>query len=122
MGSFSHDRTNSEIYRAFCIALTTRTNNPTLCGATVTRTELSNDSGSLRVFLSINGNEDEQKKVLDAFNKSSGFFRGEIAKNVSLRIVPKLSFIIDKGNENADKVEELLRKINGVNNYGGNNL
>jgi ribosome-binding factor A len=111
MGSYSHDRTNSEIYRAFCIALTTRANNPLLNRASVARTELSNDGGCVRIFLTMNGSEAEQKKIIAAFDKSSGFFRSEIAKNVSLRIVPKLSFITDKGSENTARVEKLLREI-----------
>jgi ribosome-binding factor A len=112
-GRHSHERTNSEIYRACCIALTTRANNPLLSGVTILRTELSRDSSVVRVYLRINGDDDAQKKSLDAFQKSDGFFKGEIAKNLSLRRIPKLSFIIDKGNENIDRVEELLQKIHG---------
>jgi len=111
MGTFAVQRTNSEIYRAFCLALSTRANNPVFSGVTVLRTELSPDGSCVRIFLNVGGQENHQKKALSAFDKSAGFFRTEIAKTVNLRRVPKLTFVLDKGNENADRVEELLRKI-----------
>ena len=113
MGTHSHERANSEIYRAFCTALSTKANNPALSGVTILRTELSADGSTVRAFLSFGGSMAEERKTLDAFNKSAGFFRSEIAKTVALRRVPKLSFIIDRGNNNANRVEELLSQIHG---------
>jgi ribosome-binding factor A len=111
MNSIVRERNNSEIYRAFCSALATKANNPALYGATVLRTELANDGSCCRIFLAVGGDAEEQKKCIDAFNRSGGFFRTEIAKSVDLRRIPKLNFIIDKGQENADRVEELLNAI-----------
>jgi ribosome-binding factor A len=112
MGTHSHERANSEIYRAFCTSLATKANNPIFGGVTVLRTELSADGSSVRVFLTVGGSAAEEK-VLEAFYKGAGFFRTEIAKTVSLRRVPKISFVVDKGNDNASRVEELLNKIHG---------
>jgi ribosome-binding factor A len=113
--NYSKQRTNSEIYRAFCIALSTRANNPSLCGAAVLRTELNADGSCVRVYLSADGDEAQQQKIFNAFKRSSGFFRTEIANTISLRRVPKLFFVMDRGSENAGRVEELLQQIHNGN-------
>jgi ribosome-binding factor A len=49
---------------------------------------------------------------LDALERASGFLRNEIAQNVKMKQAPRLRFILDKGIENAARVEELLAQIN----------
>ena len=104
MNKISQERINADIYRAISNILITKAGNPAFADASILRTELSADYGVCFVFVT---------GGLDAFKKSAGFFRSEIAKAVNLRRVPKLTFIVDKGQDNADKVEALLAKING---------
>jgi ribosome-binding factor A len=38
------------------------------------------------------------------FQQATGFFRSEVAKVVNLRRIPRLVFIQDKGQKNADRI------------------
>jgi ribosome-binding factor A len=98
------ERINADIYRAVSTALMTKVNDPALADASVLRTELSADGSVCDIFVT---------NHLDDFKKASGFFRTEIAKAVNLRRVPKLSFIMDRGQSNAERVEMLLSRIHG---------
>jgi len=48
---------------------------------------------------------------LDNLENVATFLRGEIARRLNLRNTPKLKFILDRGRENAARVDELLAQI-----------
>ncbi len=102
MKTFSRERVNADIYRAISTVLISKAGNPAFADASILRTELSLDGSVCNVFVTA-GKE--------AFEKSAGFFRTEIAKMVNVRRMPRLAFIVDKGQKNADRIEELLAKI-----------
>lgn len=104
MNNIVHDRLNSEIYRSLSTILLTKTNNPKLKGCSILRTELNADGCVVHAFT--------QEEFVKPLNASSGFFRTELAKDISLRRVPKIIFFADKGDNNADRVDELLNIIN----------
>jgi ribosome-binding factor A len=108
MKNIVRERLNSEIYRELSTILLTKANNPKLHGATILRTELNADGSVVHVFT--------QDKFVNILNNSSGFFRTELAKKISLRRVPKLVFFADKGDANADRIYELLNIIKGGKN------
>ena len=65
------------------------------------------DLSNAKVFVNI---------ITPELEKASGFLRNELAQNLKIRRVPTLRFIVDNGGENAARVEEILRKINGTQN------
>ena len=95
-------RINADILRVMTIALRQKTDNAGLDDAEILRVETSSNLDNAKVFVS---------GGLQSFEKASGFFRNEIAKTLNLRRVPVLRFIVDEGQKNADRVEELLNQI-----------
>lgn len=104
MKTITKERVNADIYRAISSVLMSKANNPALQGATILRTELSDDGSVCDVFVTAN---------LGAFQKATGFFRSEVAKKVNLRRMPRLVFILDEGQKNQERVAELLAQIAG---------
>lgn len=104
MKNITKERINADIYRAISSVLLTKASNPALQGATILRTELSDDGSVCDVFVTAH---------LAAFQQAAGFFRTEVAKKVNLRRMPRLVFILDEGQKNRDRVEELLAQIAG---------
>jgi ribosome-binding factor A len=89
-------RINTDIFRVLTVA------NP--FDAHILRVEATPDLSVAKVFVN---------KDADKFAQKAGFFRNEIAQNINLRKVPNLKFIIDDGEKNTARVEELLKIING---------
>ena len=102
MKSIAKERINADLYRALSSILMTKVNNHALQGATILRTELSADGSVCDVYVTDH---------LTEFRQATGFFRSEVAKVVNLRRMPRLVFIQDKGQENADRVNELLAEL-----------
>ncbi len=102
MRSIAKERINADLYRALSNILMTKVNHPVLRGATILRTELSTDGSVCDVYVTDH---------LEEFRKATGFFRSETAKVINLRRMPRLVFIQDKGQDNANRVNELLAQI-----------
>ena len=102
MKSIAKERINADLYRALSIILMTKVNHPALREATILRTELSDDGSVCDIYVTDH---------LTEFRQATGFFRTEAAKVVNLRRMPRLVFIQDKGQANADRVNELLAQI-----------
>lgn len=102
MRSIAKERINADLYRALSNILMTKVNNRALQGATILRTELSADGSVCDIYVTDH---------LAEFRQATGFFRSETAKVVNLRRMPRLVFIQDKGQENADRVNELLVEL-----------
>ena len=78
---------------------------------TVTRVELSPDLRHGRVLVSVMGNEKEQKETLAGLTSALGYVRHELGRRLRLRRVPELTFVLDGGPEERDRVERLLQDL-----------
>ena len=77
----------------------------------VTDVEVSRDLRHATVFVSILGNEDEQKAALAGLRSAAGFIRSEIGKAVQLRATPEVHFKLDKSIEHGAHIVALLNRI-----------
>ena len=89
-------RVNADIFRVLTMA-----NN---IDAHILRVEAAADLGTARVY--VNGKREE-------FERATGFSKNEIAQKMKIRKVPALRFIVDEGEKNTARVEELLLQIKG---------
>ena len=79
--------------------------------ATVTGVDLSVDLHHAKVFVSVLGSAEEQQKSLEGLSSAAGYLRHELAQRLTLRRVPELIFVLDRGEEENARLETLLRKL-----------
>jgi ribosome-binding factor A len=84
---------------------------PRIGFATVTRVEMSPDLHHARVLVSVLGTPEEQAGTIEGLSSAAGFIRREIGHRLTLRRIPELTFLVDHGAEEGEKIEMLLRKI-----------
>lgn len=77
----------------------------------ITDVECTGDCRSMRVFVSVFGDEAQQNKTLDVINEHVGRMRGEVGRRLNLRFAPELSFKLDNSLERGSRVTDLLGKI-----------
>ena len=77
----------------------------------VTEVSTSPDLRHAKIFVSCMSGKQEEKKILGVLNSAAGFLRTELAKNVSLRRVPELSFAWDDSIEHGDHIMQLLDQV-----------
>jgi len=111
MSNIKVQRTNSDILRILSVALRDKTTTD-FSNVTVLSVETSADFAFARVHVEISGDEVTKSQTFAELEKASGFLRNQVASKTNLRQTPSLRFVLDRGRENASRVEELLNQIN----------
>lgn len=92
------------------VFLLTDIEDPALAGATITVTgvNVSPDLRNAAVFVLPLGG-DAADEALAALQRHRRFLRGQLARRVSLKHMPDLTFKLDTSFDQSDRVEEILR-------------
>ncbi len=75
---------------------------------TILEADVSPDAKNVRIFIDIFGNNKMHEKIVEKLNDMRPFFRHQLAKKVTLRVVPEIVFMLDKTQEQANSIEKLL--------------
>jgi ribosome-binding factor A len=78
--------------------------------AAVTRVELSPDLRHARVLVSVLGDEEAKAQTLEGLLSGAGYVRRELGRRLALRHTPEVLFVLDRGLEEQEKVENLLKE------------
>ena len=105
-------RINDEMLKELSQIIRTEVKDPRI-GAmtTVIRVDTTQDLKYARIYVSVLGNEEEKKNVMEGLKNASGFIRSLIAKRVNLRFTPELQFKLDESTEYAVHMNQLLNEI-----------
>ena len=76
-------------------------------GITINRIELSEGLKSAKIFTEIKP-ADEEKKILKKLRQNKQKIWCHAASKIKIKFLPQFEFVIDKGEENRRKIEELL--------------
>ena len=81
---------------------------PRLQFVTVTDVEMNNDLRKARVYVSVLGNQVEEKVVGKILENASGFVRLELGRRLELRYTPEVTFWFDTSGSRAEKIDRIL--------------
>ena len=84
---------------------------PRLLDVTVTDVRVSDNLREAKVFVIVQGEEDKIKEALKALQHAATFVRQQVALDLDLRHAPVLNFVRDTVEENAMRVNELLKDL-----------
>jgi ribosome-binding factor A len=74
----------------------------------VSSVELAEDARSARVFVTVEGDEDEADDSLEGLTAAVGFIRRQVAERLHLRRPPELYFQLDRSQQYGARIDELL--------------
>ena len=83
---------------------------PRVKNVTVTRAEVSADLQHAKVFVSLMGTEKEQKLTLYGLESAAGFVQSKLAKRLTTRYVPHVTFVLDEGVKKSIEIARLIRR------------
>ena len=89
-------------------ALLREIRDPRIQMVTITGIEVSPDLSYARILVTVHGDEAERDLALEGLERASGFLRSRVAKALATRITPALTFVADRGQEHAAKIEAIL--------------
>jgi ribosome-binding factor A len=74
----------------------------------VSEVHLAPDSRSARVFVVVQGSEENDERTLEGLAAARGYIRHELAERLHLRRPPELFFQVDRSHEYQARIDELL--------------
>lgn len=77
----------------------------------ITRVEVPEDLLTARVYVSVLGELKEQNMALAALNGARGFLQERMAREISLRHTPRLSFVIDEQFKKTMETLNILQEV-----------
>jgi ribosome-binding factor A len=107
------DRVSDLIKTEMSTILLREIRDPRIRNITITGVKMSDDLRSAKVFFVPLGQETCSDEILEGLRKASRFLRRELGKKLRLRFVPELKFVYDKSFEYGDRIDRLLKDIQG---------
>ena len=107
------ERINHVIRDEISLLLQRETKDPRLGGSfiCVNLVETTPDLHFAKVYVSCVCDEGQKKEILDGLTAAAGFFRREMAKHLTMRRVPDLTFTWDDSIERGSRLIELIDKV-----------
>jgi len=91
-------------------ALTQEVRDPRVSRVTITDVQVSGDLGHARIHV-VMGEGVDAARAMEGLQGATGFFRSKVARALSTRIVPELSFVLDRGAEHAQQMDALFASL-----------
>ena len=84
---------------------------PRISDVTVTFVEVSGDLRQAKVHVSIMGEDAKKQLCLKGLQSSAGYLQSKVGNRIETRYTPRITFVIDKGMENAMLVTSILKEV-----------
>ncbi|HEV2762366.1 MAG TPA: 30S ribosome-binding factor RbfA [Pyrinomonadaceae bacterium] len=81
---------------------------PRVASVAVTGVRVTDNLRDARVFVTVEGTDEEKRAALAALHKAAPYVRRQLGTSLNLRYTPELHFVRDTVEESANRVEELL--------------
>lgn len=106
------DRVSDAIQRLLGQLIPQEIRDPRVGLVNINDVTVTRDMAYAKVYVTFVGSEDEANSIAAAaiLNKASGFLRSFLAKELSMRTVPKLQFIYDKTSIRGQQLSSLIDK------------
>jgi len=113
--SIRTDRVSKMLQREMAEILLTEYSDQLTSLVTVTGVRVTNDLSIASVYISVLGDDDEERKaILERLTDLSSRIRGHLAARIrhQIKAIPSIRFFLDESLTEAARLEELFGKIN----------
>ena len=112
VGGHRPERIAEEIRHEVSLMLAGELKDPRLAlPLTVTEVRVAPGMRAVRVFVQLDGSEEERAAALAGLHAAAGFIRHELVERLQLRRAPEILFVVDRSEEYGKHIDELLQKV-----------
>ena len=111
-------RVAEAIREAVAEFLTAEVRDPRIGFVTVTQVKVTADLKRAVVAVMVHGEDEEKKQCLYGLAHAEGAIRRAIAARLTLKTVPEVVFELDRNQERAARIEQLLAKLRQTGDAG----
>ncbi len=105
------ERLNEQFKREITSILLEDVRDPRIGTLTVTGVDVTSDLWLARVHVRLFGDDAEREEALAGLEAAAPFIRRAIASSLRIRRVPELRFVEDHTQDQASRIEEILRSV-----------
>jgi len=105
------DRVGDLILEVIAELLRKDIRDPRVRTVTLTGVSVSKDLRNARVYFNLLGGQDSRTAALAGLKSATGFIRSKVGKQLNLRFVPALEFTYDDTEDEAQRIDELLKQV-----------
>lgn len=107
-----NERAKEQLHREIAWVIANQLRDPRIPSiVTITQIRLAPDKRDATVFVSVFGDEKEQKSAMIALNNAAPFIQRTVSERVSFKHFPHLTFKLDHSIEHAERINELLDQV-----------
>ena len=77
---------------------------------TITDVRMTGDLQHATIFFTVYGSDEERAESEAALRDNTGRIRGEVGRNLSVRLTPTIEFVLDALPDSAKSIDDLLAK------------
>ena len=107
------DRVGELIHEVIAELLRREIRDPRVQSVNLTAVRLSKDLRNARVYFNLLGDSGNKSESLAGLKSATGFIRSKLGKQLTLRFVPAIEFAYDETEEEAQRIESLLKIVKG---------
>ncbi|MBK8026435.1 MAG: 30S ribosome-binding factor RbfA [Chloroflexi bacterium] len=105
---YKQERVSGRIRKILSTLIVREVADPRLAGITVTDVEIDAELMYAKVYVNAMGEEEREAEVMLGLEHARGFLRREVARRLSLRRAPQLSFKWDASLERGERINKIL--------------
>ena len=102
------ERVNEQIQRELATIIQTELKDPRIKLITLTSVDISPDFAQAKIYFTSLGQSEGPKETIKALTQAAGFLRRELARRMTIRIIPQLHFFYDKSVERGVHLSQLI--------------
>jgi ribosome-binding factor A len=106
-------RLNEQFRREITAILRRSVRDPRTTDVVVNSVQVTPDLWLARVFVGVRGEDAERAEAFRGLDAAANFIRRELSGVLHIRRIPELRFLEDKTLAQANRIEEILRGLNG---------
>ena len=106
-------RLSEQFRREITTILRRAVRDPRVQDVVVNSVEVTSDLWLARVYVHLGGEDQERREALQGLGAAATFIRRELAAVLHIRRIPELRFLEDKTLASADRIEEILKELEG---------
>ncbi len=107
------DRVGDLLIEVIAELLRREIRDPRVGGVTLTAAKVSRDLRHARIYFNLLGGQRDAKNALEGLTSATGFIRSKVGRQLNLRFVPTIEFFYDETEDEAQRIEDLLKQVKG---------
>jgi len=112
VGGHRPERVAEEVRNEVSLMLAGELKDPRLAlPLNVTEVRVAPGMRQVRVYVQLEGSEEERAAALEGLHAAAGFVRHELVERLQLRRAPEILFIVDQSEEYGKRIDQLLEKV-----------